>query len=124
MFKSLAIIMSMAAAAFAFTGAADAKGCLKGAAVGGVAGRYAGHHGFLGAAAGLPHRPARSEEKRQTATTEPEPERATLRLSRRTPIYPSPLRHTPAGGAASTMFQPSSLKAALATVVALLRNVP
>jgi hypothetical protein len=52
MFKSLAIIMSMAAAAFAFTGAADAKGCLKGAAVGGVAGHYAGHHGFLGAAAG------------------------------------------------------------------------
>jgi outer membrane lipoprotein SlyB len=32
--------------------AADAKGCLKGAAVGGVAGHYVGHHGFLGAAAG------------------------------------------------------------------------
>lgn len=31
---------------------ADAKGCLKGAAVGGVVGHYSGHHGLLGAAAG------------------------------------------------------------------------
>jgi outer membrane lipoprotein SlyB len=31
---------------------ANAKGCLKGAAVGGVAGHYSGHHGLLGAAAG------------------------------------------------------------------------
>jgi hypothetical protein len=31
---------------------AEAKGCLKGAAVGGVAGHYSGHHGLLGAAAG------------------------------------------------------------------------
>jgi outer membrane lipoprotein SlyB len=31
---------------------AEAKGCLKGAAVGGVAGHYLGHHGLLGAAAG------------------------------------------------------------------------
>jgi hypothetical protein len=30
----------------------EAKGCIKGALVGGVAGRYAGHHGLLGAAAG------------------------------------------------------------------------
>jgi outer membrane lipoprotein SlyB len=30
----------------------EAKGCLKGAAVGGVAGHFAGHHGVLGAAAG------------------------------------------------------------------------
>ena len=27
----------------------EAKGCLKGAAVGGVAGHFAGHHGVLGA---------------------------------------------------------------------------
>ncbi|MGB9044581.1 MAG: hypothetical protein WCC81_19195 [Pseudolabrys sp.] len=32
--------------------AADAKGCLKGPAVGGVAGHYSGHHGLLGAPAG------------------------------------------------------------------------
>jgi hypothetical protein len=31
---------------------AEAAGCLKGAAVGGVAGHYLGHHGVLGAAAG------------------------------------------------------------------------
>jgi outer membrane lipoprotein SlyB len=34
------------------TGAADAKGCIKGALVGGAAGHYAHHHGVLGAAAG------------------------------------------------------------------------
>jgi len=32
--------------------AADAKGCLKGAIIGGTAGHFAGHHGFIGAAAG------------------------------------------------------------------------
>jgi hypothetical protein len=31
---------------------APAAGCLKGAAIGGVAGHYAGHHGVLGAGAG------------------------------------------------------------------------
>lgn len=31
---------------------ANAAGCVKGAAVGGVAGHVAGHHGLLGAAAG------------------------------------------------------------------------
>lgn len=31
---------------------ANAAGCLKGAAVGGVAGHMAGHHGLLGAGAG------------------------------------------------------------------------
>jgi hypothetical protein len=30
----------------------SAAGCLKGAAIGGVAGHYAGHHGLLGAGAG------------------------------------------------------------------------
>ena len=35
-----------------FGGAAEAKGCLKGAAVGGVGGHIAGGHGVLGAAAG------------------------------------------------------------------------
>ncbi|TLU72533.1 hypothetical protein [Lichenicoccus roseus] len=31
---------------------ADAKGCLKGAAVGGVGGHMAGHHGLVGAGVG------------------------------------------------------------------------
>jgi outer membrane lipoprotein SlyB len=44
-------------AAFAFSMTAGwvpvhAAGCLKGAAVGGVAGHFAGHHGVLGAGAG------------------------------------------------------------------------
>lgn len=34
------------------SGAASAKGCIKGAAVGGVAGHVVGKHGVLGAAAG------------------------------------------------------------------------
>ncbi len=34
------------------SGPAAAKGCLKGAAVGGVGGHVAGHHGLIGAAAG------------------------------------------------------------------------
>ncbi len=33
-------------------GHANAEGCLKGAAVGGIAGHMAGHHGVLGAGAG------------------------------------------------------------------------
>ena len=43
----VAILIALAPA-----GEAQAKGCLKGAAVGGVAGHYSGHHGLLGAAAG------------------------------------------------------------------------
>ena len=41
---------------------ADAKGCLKGAVVGGTAGHFAGHHGILGAAAGLRYWPSPSEQ--------------------------------------------------------------
>lgn len=33
-------------------GISSAKGCLKGAAVGGIGGHVAGHHGLIGAAAG------------------------------------------------------------------------
>ncbi len=46
----------------AFTGAAEAKGCIKGAIVGGIAGKMAGH-GKMGAAAGCAighHRAAKS----------------------------------------------------------------
>jgi uncharacterized protein YcfJ len=46
-----------AAIAISMTGAAalqpaEAAGCIKGAAVGGVAGHYAGHHAILGAVGG------------------------------------------------------------------------
>lgn len=47
------ILIAGAAAAAMLTGAqAEAKGCLKGAAIGGVAGHYAHHHAVLGAMAG------------------------------------------------------------------------
>ncbi len=46
-------ILIAATAALALTaGAADARGCLKGAVVGGVAGHFAGHHALVGAAGG------------------------------------------------------------------------
>ena len=48
------IIVSAAAALALVAGvtSADAKGCIKGALVRGAAGHFAGHHGFIGAAAG------------------------------------------------------------------------
>jgi hypothetical protein len=42
---ALALVLATASAA-------DAKGCLKGAAAGGTVGHFAGHQGLLGAAAG------------------------------------------------------------------------
>jgi hypothetical protein len=47
-------LIGCAVIALALGGAvpAEAKGCLKGALVGGVAGHYTVHHGLLGAAAG------------------------------------------------------------------------
>ena len=48
-------IIVCAAAALALVAgvtSADAKGCIEGALVGGAAGHFAGHHGFIGAAAG------------------------------------------------------------------------
>ena len=44
-------MMALLSTAF-LSSPADAAGCLKGAAVGGVAGHFAGHHGLLGAGAG------------------------------------------------------------------------
>jgi hypothetical protein len=48
----IAAIALLAIGATALPTNAYAIGCLSGAAVGGVAGHYAGHHGVLGAAAG------------------------------------------------------------------------
>jgi hypothetical protein len=47
---------------------AEAKGCLKGAAVGGIAGHEGGHHGFLGAAAGcaIGHHEANKKDRDQS----------------------------------------------------------
>jgi hypothetical protein len=51
--KAMAIAAAAAVASIPFLAQpADAAGCLKGAAVGGVAGHYLGHHGWLGAGVG------------------------------------------------------------------------
>jgi outer membrane lipoprotein SlyB len=51
---------------------AQAKGCLKGAAVGGVAGHFAHHHAVLGAAAGcvVGHHLAKKKEREERAQRE------------------------------------------------------
>ncbi len=43
---------SLAVAAALSTSAADAKGCIKGALIGGAAGHFVHHHGLIGAAVG------------------------------------------------------------------------
>ncbi len=48
----LALAALIAVGSVAAPREAAAIGCISGAAVGGVAGHYAGHHGLLGAAAG------------------------------------------------------------------------
>jgi len=48
----IAIAGLLALTGIALPQQASAAGCLKGAAVGGVVGHYAGHHGVLGAGAG------------------------------------------------------------------------
>jgi hypothetical protein len=60
-------LVAAAVVCLAVTPAAQAKGCLSGAAVGGVAGHVAGHHGVLGAAAGcaMGHHAAAKKEKTQ-----------------------------------------------------------
>jgi len=65
-FVSLALASSM----LFTTGAVYAKGCLEGAAVGGVAGHVAGKHGVVGAAGGCAighHEARRTSKPRQRA---------------------------------------------------------
>jgi hypothetical protein len=49
---SQAVGLSLCLALAAFSTGASAKGCLKGAAAGGIAGHFVHRHGLLGAAAG------------------------------------------------------------------------
>lgn len=58
---------------FSFGGMANAKGCLKGAAVGGVGGHIAGNHAVLGAAAGcvIGRHQANKKDKEQAAAAAP-----------------------------------------------------
>jgi len=52
---------------------AEAKGCIKGAAVGGVAGHVVGHHGAMGAAAGcaVGHHEANKKAKQADQSNPP-----------------------------------------------------
>lgn len=50
--KAILASLCLTLALSVFAVPASAKGCLKGAFVGGAVGHYAGHHGYLGAAAG------------------------------------------------------------------------
>ena len=66
---------TMLLAAFALTlsgaaGAAEARGCIKGAVVGGVAGHFAHHHPVLGAVAGcaIGHHLAKKHARERAAT--------------------------------------------------------
>ena len=67
-FLVVAVSLSLASV----SGIANAKGCLKGAAVGGVGGHVAGHHGLMGAAAGCVvgrHMANKKEAQRVDAST-------------------------------------------------------
>ena len=70
MFKSQIAILSLFAAVAMVAAPAQAKGCLKGAAVGGVGGHFIGHHGLAGAAIGCAvghHRASKKDAEMQRA---------------------------------------------------------
>jgi hypothetical protein len=61
--KAIVLALSIVLAG---AGAAEARGCLKGAVIGGVAGHYAHHHALAGAAIGciVSHHMAHEQDKR------------------------------------------------------------
>lgn len=67
--KTLTFALALVSSIALFSQAAEAKGCLKGAAVGGVGGHVAGGHGVLGAGAGcvVGRHMANKKAKQQTA---------------------------------------------------------
>lgn len=76
--KKTIVVSALALAAALASHGAEAKGCLKGAAIGGVAGHYVGGgHGLLGAAAGcLVGRHQASKRDRQAQQVQqPQPSR-------------------------------------------------
>jgi outer membrane lipoprotein SlyB len=68
----LSIVAAAGVLMFVGNTAAEAKGCLKGALVGGVAGHYMHRHTLLGAAAGciIGHHLAHKKEQEQKAAAE------------------------------------------------------
>jgi hypothetical protein len=72
--KSQIAILSLFAAVAMVSAPAQAKGCLKGAAVGGVGGHVVGHHGLIGAAVGCAvgrHRANKKDAQAQRAAATP-----------------------------------------------------
>ena len=63
--KTILSCAIVAVALAAMSGAVEARGCIKGAVVGGAAGHFAHHHGALGAAAGcvIGHHEASKNDK-------------------------------------------------------------
>jgi hypothetical protein len=63
--NSKAIVLALSIALVG-AGAAEARGCLKGAVIGGVAGHFAHHHALAGAAIGciVSHHMAHEQDKR------------------------------------------------------------
>jgi hypothetical protein len=65
---SIAAFSAVALSIAAASTPADAKGCIKGALLGGAVGHYTAHHGLLGAAAGCVigrHEAARHQRERE-----------------------------------------------------------
>lgn len=77
--KTVLCIGFTATALTMLPGLASAKGCLKGAAVGGVGGHVAGHHGLLGAVAGcavghhIANKPAKTAPNTPAPQSMPQP---------------------------------------------------
>lgn len=71
----LSIAAAGALALFAQADTAAAKGCIKGAIIGGIAGHYMHHHGLAGAAAGcvIGHHEANKKAREQTNGAASEP---------------------------------------------------
>jgi hypothetical protein len=78
------LVLALSLSAGTLPAIASAHGCIKGAAIGGVAGHLAGHHGVAGAAVGcaIGHHRAKVKEReaaRAQATTQAKPAEPTPR---------------------------------------------
>ena len=73
---TLALVAAAAMASAALPNNAYAIGCVSGAAMGGVAGHVAGHHGVLGAAAGcaVGHHENVKNQRNAAAASQPAPQ--------------------------------------------------
>lgn len=67
--KAISVLAAAGVLMFVGNTAAEAKGCIKGAVVGGVAGHFAHRHTLLGAAAGciIGHHMAHKKEQQEKA---------------------------------------------------------